>query len=151
MTEFLQKKFYQMCYEQSLFWSNMANIVYFWVIGLWSYKMGHVARKPAYGICEKQRRRSACACVQSDLCLCCSLPGWYYTTTCYIRNLKTLARPCSWAGLLESYLVANPADRFSRDEAPLIVMGSLYNGTLHYIKNPHNLYQSGTESVISFI
>ena len=37
--------------------------------------MSHVMRKPVYAICEQQRRRSACASVQSDQRLCCSLPG----------------------------------------------------------------------------
>ena len=38
--------------------------------------------------------------------------------TCQIRNYKTLACFCSWAGRFEAYLV-NPEDRFSRDEAQL--------------------------------
>ena len=39
------------------------------------------------------------------------------TTTFYSRNFKTLASLCSWAGRFESNLVANPKDRFCRDEA----------------------------------
>ena len=35
-------------------------------------------------------------------------------------NFKTLASLWSWAGWFESYLVANPEDRFSRDEAQLL-------------------------------
>ena len=35
--------------------------------------MGHVMRKPVYAKCEQQRRRSACASVQSDQHLCCLL------------------------------------------------------------------------------
>ena len=38
------------------------------------YKMSHVMRKPVYALCEQQRRRSACASMQSDQHLCCSLP-----------------------------------------------------------------------------
>ena len=53
--------------------------------------------------------------IQSDQCLCCSLPGWYNTSTCYSRNFKTLASLWSWADRFESYLVANPEGRFSRD------------------------------------
>ena len=34
-----------------------------------------------------------------------------------MQNFKTLASLCSWADQFESYLVANPEDRFSRDEA----------------------------------
>ena len=41
------------------------------------YHTDHVSpvmRKPVFAICEQQRRRSACASVQSDQRLCCSLP-----------------------------------------------------------------------------
>ena len=38
-------------------------------------------------------------------------------SSCYIRNFKILASLCLWAGRVESYLVTNPEDRFSRDEA----------------------------------
>ena len=37
--------------------------------------------------------------------------------TCYSRNFKTLSSLISWAGRFESYLVENPEDRFTRDEA----------------------------------
>ena len=44
----------------------------------WFYRvasqMSHVMRKSVYAICELRRRRSACAFVQSDQRLCCSLP-----------------------------------------------------------------------------
>ena len=35
------------------------------------------------------------------------------------QNFKTLANFCGCAGRFESYLVGNPEDRFSRDEAHL--------------------------------
>ena len=38
----------------------------------------------------------------------------------YIRNLKPLASFCGCAGRFESYLVENPKDRFSHDEALII-------------------------------
>ena len=38
-----------------------------------------------------------------------------------IQNFKTLASFCSWAGRFESYLIANPEDRSSHDEAHFIV------------------------------
>ena len=79
--------------------------------------MSHVMRKPVYAICEQQRRRSACASAQSDQRLCYSLPRWYNTFSFYIQNFKPLASLCSWAGRFESYLVANPEDRFSHDVA----------------------------------
>ena len=37
-------------------------------------QMSLVTRKPVFALCEQQRRRSACASVQSDQHLCCSLP-----------------------------------------------------------------------------
>ena len=38
-----------------------------------------------------------------------------------MQNFKTVACLCSRAGRFESYLVENPEDRFSRDEAQLNV------------------------------
>ena len=47
---------------------------------------------------------------------------WFrYLDSFYTQNFKTLASLCSWAGRFESYLVADPEDRFSRDEAHLYV------------------------------
>ena len=79
-------------------------------------------RKPVLAICEKQRCRSACAFAQSDQHLCCSLLRQYntWTYTCLIQNFKTLTSLWSWAGWFESYPVANPEDRFSRDVAYII-------------------------------
>ena len=68
-------------------------------------------------ICEQQKRRSGCASAQSDQCLFCWLPVQYNTVTWYNPNFKTLASFCSWAGRVKSYLVADPEDRFSCDEA----------------------------------
>ena len=70
-----------------------------------------------YAICEQQRRRSACASAQSDQHLYCSLPRQYDIFSIYIGNFMTLASFFSWADRFESYLVENPEDRFSRDEA----------------------------------
>ena len=77
--------------------------------------MSRVMRKPVSALCEQQRRRSACASTQSDQHLCCLLPRQYNTSTCCSRNFKTVASLCSWAGRFDSYQVANPEDRFSRD------------------------------------
>ena len=68
----------------------------------------HVMRKPVYAECKQQRRRSTCTSMQSDQHLCCSLPGWYNTSTCYIGNFKPLAGLCCWTGRFDAYLVANP-------------------------------------------
>ena len=57
------------------------------------------------------RRRSACASAQSDQRLCCSLPGWHNTSTCYLQNFKTLVSFCGCAGRFEFYLVKNPKNR----------------------------------------
>ena len=82
-------------------------------------KMSHVMRKSVLAICEQQRCRSACASVQSDQHLYCSLLWLNNTYTCKIQKFKTLACACSSAGWFESYLVGNPEDRFSRDEAQI--------------------------------
>ena len=84
---------------------------------LLSSNMSHVMRKPVYAICEQQRRRSACTSAKSDQYLCCSLPGEYNTSSCYSHNFKPVASFSCWPGQFESYLVGNPEDRFSRDEA----------------------------------
>ena len=79
--------------------------------------MSHDMRKPVYVICEQQRRRSACASVQSDQCLCCSLPRQYNISSFYIRNFKPLPSFCYCADRFKSTRIANPEDRFCRDEA----------------------------------
>ena len=76
-------------------------------------------KKTCFALCEQQRRRSACASTQSDQHLCCSLCRWYNTCSCYVLNFNTLANFCSCAGRFESYMVTNPEDRFSGDEAQL--------------------------------
>ena len=78
-----------------------------------------------FAIREQQRYRSACTSEQSDQRLCCSLPGLFSISTCYSRNFKTLASLCSWAGRFESYIVANPENRFSRDVTHLFLFAFL--------------------------
>ena len=57
--------------------SEVAETNFSWlhVISRWYLylHLSHVMRKPFFAICQQQRRRSACACVQSDqrLCFCC--------------------------------------------------------------------------------
>ena len=40
---------------------------------LYCVNMSHIMRKPVFAVCEQQRHRSACASVQSDQGLYCSL------------------------------------------------------------------------------
>ena len=67
------------------------------------------------------RHKKTCLChmrptkVQISLRICAvwsvrlySLPSWYVTYNCYIRNSMTLASFCSWAGCFVSYLVTKP-------------------------------------------
>ena len=54
----------------------------------------------------------------------------------YWDSIKPLASLCSWAGRFESYLVANPEDRFSCDAAQLfgsipVVIESVYYEPRH--------------------
>ena len=78
-------------------------------------------RKPVYDIYEQERRRTACAFAQSDQRLCSSLPGSYNTSSFCMQNFKPLPSFFGCAGRFVSYLVANPKDRFSRDEALFIL------------------------------
>ena len=87
-------------------------------------KMNYVMSNPVYAICEQQRCRSACASAQSDhrlffRCLDSIIP---LTTSFYMLNFKSLAIFCGCAVRFESTLVANPEDRFSRDEAQMIII-----------------------------
>ena len=78
--------------------------------------MSHVMRKPAYAICDQQRRRSASASAQSDQHLfvrCLDNISLRF----YLRNFKPLPSFCGCTGRFEPILVAKPEDRFSRDEA----------------------------------
>ena len=77
-------------------------------------------RKSVYAICEQQRRRSAFTSALSGQHLCCSLLRSYYIYSCYIQCFKSLASFCGCAGRFESYQVANPKGRFSRNEAHFI-------------------------------
>ena len=74
-------------------------------------------RKPVYAICEKQRRRSACASAVWSAPLLVTAWIVYSTSTCYSRNFNPVASLSCWPGWFESYLVANPEDRFSRVKA----------------------------------
>ena len=49
--------------------------------------------------------------------LCCLLPKYIIPLSFYSQNFKPLPSFCGYAGWFESYLVANPKDRFSRDVA----------------------------------
>ena len=61
----------------------------------------------SYAICKQQRRRSACASLQSAQRLCCSLPRQNDTSSLYIQNFKILAGLCSWAGQFVSCVVGD--------------------------------------------
>ena len=61
------------------------------------------------------------ASAQSDQHLCCSKPRQYSISMFSIRNFKPLAGFFSWAGRFVSYLVANPKDKFSYDEAQISI------------------------------
>ena len=76
-------------------------------------------RIPVYAICEQQRRRSTCAFAQSDQRLYCSLFRLYNISSLHTCNFMTLAGFFSSSGGFESYLVENPENRFSRDEAQI--------------------------------
>ena len=95
--------------------------------------LSHVMRKPVYAKFKQQRHRSACASTQSDQHLCCLLPIEYNISSFYIKNLKPLVSLCSWEGRFESYLVANPEDRFFSQP------GSLDSKWVKYCSNDSDL------------
>ena len=83
--------------------------------------MSHIMRKPAFAICEQQ--------------ICYSLLRQDNASSFYIQNFKPLASFYCCAGRFESYLVGNPEDRFSRDEAHIILEWSKFLPAPCSIKN----------------
>ena len=63
----------------------------------------------------------------SAFVICCS--DCINICSFYMQNLKPLANLCSWVDRFESYLVANPEDRFSRDEAQIYRAFSPFSGS----------------------
>ena len=84
------------------------------------FHVSHVMRKLVFAICKWQR------------CLCCLLHRLYNISSFYFRNFRPLAGLCGCAVLFESYLVENPEDRFSRDEAHVfsVMLRFCFAGTL---------------------
>ena len=81
--------------------------------------MSHVIRKPVMpyannkGADQPAHRRSLISTIDVR-CLDSIISSFY------IWNFKPLASFCGCAGRFESYLVENPEDRFSRDQAHII-------------------------------
>ena len=71
-------------------------------------------------VCEKQRRRPACATAQSDQHLCYLLSGGHNSQACSMRNSTFLARLCSLGDCFESGFVGNPENSFCRDETHML-------------------------------
>ena len=96
---------HQLCREQCHTYQDIEVMVkgqgnrflLYWCIGSEEYvhQMSHVVRKPVYAIYEQQRHRSACASVQSDQHLCCSLPRQFNISCFFTCNFMTLANVCS--------------------------------------------------------
>ena len=61
----------------------------------------------------------------------------------WLDSIIPLASLCSWAGRCVSYLVANPEDRFSHDEAPLDQLNnvSMNNRTRTFLPQEHSCQQ----------
>ena len=94
-----------------------------------------VLTKPAFAICEKQRRRSAWTSMQHSLinafvvrCLDSIIPILAKS------KISRLACLCTGAGRFESNLVANLEDRFSRDGAHLILGQNAYKASVFQIE-----------------
>ena len=82
-------------------------------------------RKPVFRGCKQQRRRPACASLQTDQGLCYSLFGKYHILTCCRWNFYFIASLCSWGDWFESsfLFVVNPEDRFCRVAAHFYKLG----------------------------
>ena len=98
----------------------------------------------SYVICEQQRRRSACASVQSDQRRCCSL--LYNISRFYSRNFKTLASFCGCADRFVYGLVGNSRGNVlsCRDSNifSVYILNSSANATffLAFFENEMNCY-----------
>ena len=77
-----------------------------------NYQMGLVKRKYGFVVCEQNRHIPNCTSAQSDHRLCWSLAGKYKSSTCHLRNFNIPASLCCWEGLIEHWLVGNPATDF---------------------------------------
>ena len=65
-------------------------------------------------VCEQHRRRLACAYMQPDQRVCCSLIERYILRLATNEISVFLASLCSW---YESHCVGNPEDRFCQGKA----------------------------------
>ena len=98
-------------------------------------------------VCERHRRRPACAFTQSNQRLCYSLIVKYHIQAWYKRNFNFLASLCSWAGWFESRYVGNPEDRFSRVAAHLLRTSDGGNGN-HSVSLPIILIKIKVDQMI---
>ena len=102
-------------------------------------KMSQVMRKPVYAICKQKRHRSDCTSSLISTFVVRCLDS--IISRFYIQNFKTLASFCSWTGRFESYLVANPKARFSRDEAQMTACNNSLTSILP-LPRDHRQYSS---------
>ena len=85
------------------------------------------------GDCEQQRCRPACTSAQTRQHLYYSLNRLYHIWTCYKGNFNFLASHCSLGDWFETRFVGNPEDRFSRDEAHLVMLCHEVHNNVAYI------------------
>ena len=83
--------------------------------------MSRVVRKPAFCICENKDADQLCSNCTADQRLCfrysdSTIP----VLTSSIQMFKPLAILCGCTARFVSYLVGNPVDRFSHNEAQII-------------------------------
>ena len=89
-----------------------------------------------------QNRGMSCASALSDQRLYCSLPRYYDTPSFYIWNFKPPPSFCGCAGRFVSYLIANLEDRFSHEEAHIILWHAgrsttvMHAGLAHAFEGP---------------
>ena len=87
------------------------------------HNMSLVMRKPAFCIWENKDTDQLRGNCEADQRLCFRYKDstFFYPSTSYIRNFKLLAIFCGSIAWFVSDLVKNPEDRFSHNEAPIIL------------------------------
>ena len=141
-------------------WRNLGSIAFHWahsedsdqtermprLIWVFAERTSHFVRALAhncarscenvsYAICERKKRRLACASAHSDQQFCCSRLRQYDIYTCYIQSFYIIASFCSWAGWFESYLVEHPRRH-------VFAWCGSYYATRNTYKEPRRLYRS---------
>ena len=90
--------------------------------------LSRVMRKPAFCICEKKDADQLRGSREADQRLCFRYTDSKIPLLRKSENFKLLAILCGYAAQFVSDLVGNPEDRFSQNEAHMLVLLTLHQG-----------------------